>query len=132
MIAAVMLRLSGLAQDARYTTAARESIELVVPQLRKHPLASGQWLQALAVLDSAPREIAIIGDLQGPDTSALLAVAQGRYAPFQVVAAGLASRAPLLAGKTSLNGRATAYVCAGIACLPPITEADELARILEG
>ena len=33
-------------------------------------------------------------------------------------------------GKTSIDGRATAYACLGTACSAPVTEAAELRRVL--
>jgi uncharacterized protein YyaL (SSP411 family) len=44
----------------------------------------------------------------------------------QVVAAGELPASPALAGKTTRNGRPTAYACLGPECSPPLTDADAL------
>ena len=43
--------------------------------------------------------------------------------------AGLADHHPA-AGKTLIDGRATAYVCVGRICLPPVTAPEQLAELL--
>ncbi|HET9299399.1 MAG TPA: hypothetical protein VFO11_05600, partial [Candidatus Polarisedimenticolaceae bacterium] len=59
-----------------------------------------------------------------------LRVVRGRYLPRRVVACGVGSDLPLLAGKTLLAGRAVAYLCREYACQAPTAEAQELARLL--
>ena len=55
---------------------------------------------------------------------------RGRYLPRRVVACGMASDLPLLAGKALLDGRAAAYLCREYACEAPTAEPEELARLL--
>jgi hypothetical protein len=87
------------------------------------------------------REIAIVGAPRGADTAKLLDVVRGKFLPNKVVAlvdpdaadADLArEKIPLLAGKTALSGKATAYVCEGFVCKQPVGEAAALEAILEG
>lgn len=65
---------------------------------------------------------------------AMLAAAERRFAPDTLVL--LADPAadnslPVLAGKTAVDGRATAYICENFACLAPIRELDEFTRALD-
>jgi uncharacterized protein YyaL (SSP411 family) len=75
-------------------------------------------------------EVAIVGDLDDPATMALLEAASAGYAPNRVVAASSLrdgpSAVPLLANRTRLDGRPTAYVCRNFACRLPVTDPDAL------
>jgi uncharacterized protein YyaL (SSP411 family) len=55
----------------------------------------------------------------------------GRYLPNKVVACGEDSDIPLLAGRRTIDGRPTAYVCRNFTCRTPVTSPEELGRILE-
>jgi uncharacterized protein YyaL (SSP411 family) len=48
-----------------------------------------------------------------------------------VVAGGEQDGVPLLEGRTPVDGRAAAYVCEHFACKQPVTEASELAALLD-
>ena len=135
MAAAVLLKLAGLARDDHYRDGAQRALSLVQSMMAQYPLGFGQWLQALTYATSPPREIAIIGDPSAADSAALIGVARKGYQPFQVVAAGPPSAptkmVPMLRDRAKMDGRATAYVCAGYTCRQPVVESDELARLLE-
>ena len=80
----------------------------------------------------------IIGDPQAAATQALLETVHGRYLPNKVLVVArpdhvdeLSERIPLLAGRTQINGSATAYVCENHACQLPVTEPEALLRLLE-
>ncbi|MGB3904607.1 MAG: thioredoxin domain-containing protein, partial [Anaerolineae bacterium] len=75
------------------------------------------------------------GDPTAEDTRALLKVVYGHYRPSKVVAVGLPDDdgetvVPLLAGRSQLEGRATAYVCRRFTCERPATTPAELAEQL--
>jgi uncharacterized protein YyaL (SSP411 family) len=72
------------------------------------------------------REVAIVG----PDPGPLIDVVRGELRPHVVLAAGEADGVPLLADRPAIDGRATAYVCEHFACQAPVTEGEELARLL--
>ena len=130
MAAFVLTRLAGLAVELRYAERARRMLEPMQPLLSRYPLGFGQWLIALDQALAPPREIAVVGDPAAEDARALLAVCTAGYRPHQVVAAGPADAIPLLASRRSVEGRATAYVCAGFTCHPPVTEPEALQEML--
>ena len=79
-------------------------------------------------------EIMLVGDVDDPAFDALSAVVGDRYTPGLVLAGGPAEGADgfaLLAGRPTVNGRPTAYVCRHYVCEAPQVEPDGLAAQLE-
>jgi uncharacterized protein YyaL (SSP411 family) len=127
-----LLRLAKLAVEPRYAELARQSLGQVQPLMAQYPLGFGQWLVGLDDALSPGREVAIVGD----DAQALLEVCAMGYRPHQVVALGAPgdgdSTVPLLRHRDQVAGRATAYVCVGSFCHPPLSDAQALRALLEG
>jgi uncharacterized protein YyaL (SSP411 family) len=134
MAASVLLRLGALTGEGRYRDLAEAALRQAQPMMGAYPTAFAQWLSALDFALAAPREVAIVGDLQAADTRRLLEVAAKPYRPNQVLAAGPAgesSPVPLLAGREPQDGRAAAYVCEHFACRMPVTAPADLAALLD-
>jgi len=133
MATLVLLRLAALTGESRYRAAAERALATTTPYTVRYPTAFAQWLQATDFALAPVAEVAIVGDLDDPATRELLAVAGGGYAPNRVIAAaspedvnGHPSVVPLLADRTGLGGKATAYVCRDFACRLPVTDANAL------
>jgi hypothetical protein len=79
-------------------------------------------------------QIVIVGDRAAPDTKALLRVIHNGAPPasvLNVVAAGaMLPAAHPAAGKGTIGGVATAYLCDGPVCSPPVTDPAALAAAL--
>jgi uncharacterized protein len=73
------------------------------------------------------REVALVGDAREP----LEQVVRETFRPHIVLAGGAADGVPLLQGRSTVDGRAAAYVCERFACRRPVTEPDELRALLE-
>ncbi len=135
MAAYALLRLAGLAVETRYLDLAYHSLSQVQSLAARYPLGFTQWLIALDYALAHPYEIAIIGNPTAADTRALLDICTTGYRPHQIVALGPADAGPpslpSLEGRNQIQGRATAYVCVGFACLPPVTDPAELQALLE-
>jgi len=121
-----LLRLAALTGEHAYEERAVGVLRLLHELAAKHPQAFGHLLQALDFQLSPVQEVALAGE----DTSALARVVRGRFRPHLVLAGGAADGVPLLADRPPVNGRATAYVCEGFACKAPVTEPEELERLL--
>jgi uncharacterized protein YyaL (SSP411 family) len=138
MAAWALLRLGGLAVEPRYLDLARELLESIQPLLAKYPLGFGKWLCALDYALARSYEVAIIGDLDGAETHALLNAYNAGYRPCHVVAAGSteALGVRLLQNRDRVEERATAHVCVTSErqnlCLPPVTVPSELEALIEG
>jgi uncharacterized protein YyaL (SSP411 family) len=130
MATTVLLRLAALTGESRYREAAERALATTTPYTVRYPTAFAQWLQATDFALAPVAEVAIVGDLDDPATRELLEIAAGGYAPNRVVAAspltGEPSAVPLLAERTRLQGRPTAYVCRQLACRLPVTDTDAL------
>ena len=92
----------------------------------KHPQAFGHLLQALDFHLAAVKEVALVGGELDP----LERVVREAFRPHLVLAGGEPHGVPLLQGREPLGGRAAAYVCEHFACRAPVTEPEELERLL--
>ena len=121
-----------------YRQRAEDILEESSGGMERVPGAFGRLLCALDFSTSEPREVAVVGDPDAPDTRALVDTVYERYLPNKVVAGRApddeeaAGLIPLLAERPTRDGRATAYVCVQYACQTPTTEPEELARQLAG
>jgi uncharacterized protein len=122
MLAHVLLRLARIYGDDELERLAAGVLRIVHGALTRVPSAFGWALCALDLYLSPPRELAIIG--AAGDEIARVALAP--FDPNTVVAFGPSEAIPLLAGKGSVGGKPTVYVCERFACRAPVTEADAL------
>jgi uncharacterized protein YyaL (SSP411 family) len=122
MLASVLLRLSRLWADEELERRAVSVFRLAEPALRRAPGFFAWMLCGIDLWLSAPRELAIVGDVEAP-------VARRALEPFQpqtVVAVGPSADVPLLAGKGLVDGRPAVYVCERFVCRAPVTEPEEV------
>jgi uncharacterized protein len=124
-----LLRLAALTGDARYEEHGASVLRLFADLLRRSPLAFGHLLQALDFQLAPTREVALVG----PDTTELERAVRAAFRPHVVLAGGDgddAAGVPLLEGRTTLDGRAAAYVCERFTCRRPVSEPAELQALL--
>jgi len=129
MATLVLLRLAAFTGETRYALAAERALATVTSYLARYPSGFANWLSAAELAVSGIVELAIVGDPIEPATRALLDVARPRERRDLVVAVAAsadASTIPLLAGRTRIDGRPTAYVCRQFACRLPVTEPSGL------
>ncbi|MBY6242690.1 thioredoxin domain-containing protein [Methylosinus sp. Sm6] len=129
----VLARLYHLTGEDRYRARAESILDAFAGTVRRGLLGYSTLLSGAETLRDG-LQIVIIGARSAPDTAALLRVVHGASRPgrsLSVVAPGAAlpSGHPA-AGKTEIDGRATAYVCRGATCSLPIVEPDSLATAL--
>jgi uncharacterized protein len=121
-----LLRLAALTGEHRYEHHGESVLRLLHELAPRHPQAFAHLLQALDFHLAGTREVALVG----PDTGELEAVVRARFRPHIVLAGGEADGVPLLEGREPVDGRAAAYVCERFACKAPVTEPEELERLL--
>jgi uncharacterized protein YyaL (SSP411 family) len=121
-----LLRLAALTGEHRYEEQAVGVLRLLHELAPRHPQAFGHLLQALDFHLSPVREVALVGEGREP----LERVVRGAFRPHLVLAGGPADGVPLLRDRNPVDGRAAAYVCERFACQAPVTEPEELERLL--
>jgi len=121
-----LLRLAALSGEHGYEQRAVSVLRLLHELAAKHPQAFGHLLQALDFHLAPVKEVALVGDELGP----LERVVRGEFRPHLVLAGGAADGVPLLRDRPTVDGRPAAYVCEQFACQAPVTEPEELERLL--
>jgi uncharacterized protein YyaL (SSP411 family) len=121
-----LLRLAALTGEARYEDWAVGVLRLLHGPAGQYPQAFGHLLQALDFHLAAVKEVALVGD----DVAPFERVVRGEFRPHLVLAGGAADGVPLLQDRSPVDGRPAAYVCEQFACQAPVTEPEELARLL--
>jgi uncharacterized protein YyaL (SSP411 family) len=137
MAALVLVRLAALTGESRYREAADAAIATVTPFLTRYPTGFANWLSAAHLAVEGIDELAIVGDPADEQTQHLIvagyaaARGAGRNLVVAVSAEPDASAVPLMAGRTRIDGRPTAYLCRNFACRLPVTDAAALAAEFE-
>ena len=121
-----LLRLAALTGEHSYEEAALGPIRTLHEVAPQHPAAFGHLLQAIDFHVARVREVALVG----ADTAELQRIVRRAFRPHMVLAGGPADGVPLLQGRDTVDGRATAYVCEGFACRRPVTEPADLEALL--
>ncbi len=132
----VLLRLADLTGETALEELAVGALRVVGADMARFPQAFGTALIALDHHLADRREIAVAGAPDDPRTRALLAAARAAAGPFDAIAAGdpadpaAAAAAPLLEGRTLVDGAPAAYVCRRFTCLAPVTDPAALSAAL--
>ena len=128
-MAAALLAYSALTGRTQMRDAAAQALEWLASVIGKDVSLAGYAAATAETLVRVPFSIAIA--TTDPDAE-LVRVARRLGPPGAVVVSGApdAPGVPLLAGRSMLSGRATAYVCRGPVCDRPVTTVDELVDVL--
>ncbi len=127
--------MSALLQNEEYERKAEKIFLSFYDDVTQYGLNSGFMMQALHLYLSGAKQVAVVGVREDASTQAMLQCIRRGFFPNAVFAFAMEDapdkdRVPLLAGKTAIDGRATAYVCQHGSCLPPVTSVDELKGLL--
>ncbi|MDQ1637946.1 MAG: uncharacterized protein QOF62_1285 [Pyrinomonadaceae bacterium] len=135
--AEVLLRLGALTTNQDYQRRAATILRLTANGMLRYPSGFGRVLCALDFYLDTPKEIALIGPSDSPQTISLAREVWSRYLPNKVVAKAApqddaaANAISLLQGRIQLNGQPTAYVCEHFTCKKPVITPAELAAQLD-
>jgi uncharacterized protein YyaL (SSP411 family)/aryl-alcohol dehydrogenase-like predicted oxidoreductase len=134
--ARLLARLSYHLGDAALREEAVRALRAYGRAIARSPRAFATSLSAIDLLVEGPTELAIVGTPGRADHDDLRREMARHYLPNRIVAhldpaAGARSTAPLLEGKTLVEGRAALYVCRDFACQRPVTAPSEVGAVLE-
>jgi len=133
-----LLRLAAMLNHEALAQRGRRAVEAFHAQWSGTSQALPAMLCALALALEPSRQVVLVGDPAREDFQALGAVLQERLGPRRSVLAitGEADRAwwtqraPWLAEMKAIDGQATAYLCEHFTCQAPVTQPEELRRLL--
>jgi uncharacterized protein YyaL (SSP411 family) len=130
-----LLRLGRHFDSRDLTAAALRTLAAHRPMVEQAPSAFASLLVAADLAAEPGVQIAIVAERPGPDVDAFVAKVRGRFLPNRVIGLALPGSdtrgLPLLAARTTVNGRATAYLCRDYLCDAPTTDPAALERSLE-
>jgi uncharacterized protein YyaL (SSP411 family) len=134
-----LLRLAGITGDERFRDRAQKAVRAFGTPMKEASTSLPRMLCTVHALQSPPRQIVIAGDLNAPDTQALLRVVRARFLPDTVLMhahpesekAGLGEKFSAISQMKTREGKATAYVCENFICEFPETSPEKLAERLK-
>ncbi len=127
----VLPRLSRLLDNPDYWSMAERTLQSMGDSIRSQPQAHMNLLRALDFCLNPVAEIAVAGNPDDDDTSAMLRTIHGSFLPNKILALAEPGAAdaetgerliPLLKGKTMVAGKATVYVCENFTCKQPVND----------
>jgi len=132
-----LLRLGQILERKDYVDRAQRTLHLFRTFMEEVPAGFGQMLVALDVFLHPPVEVVLVGDLESGAFKELERVARSRWIPNRVIVhrpaddGGMVEKMiPMLKDRPA-KGDATAYVCREMTCSAPVTDGEELGRLLE-
>ena len=136
VVAMVLLRLFSFTREQRYHDLAERLFRVFRHVLAHNAYGASAILCALDWYLATSQEIVVVGTRGEAMTESLLSTVHRRYLPNHTVLVvesahpGEESDLPLAIGKTSVNGKPTAYVCQRQTCSPPVTDTHQLDLVL--
>ena len=130
--AEALIRLAALTGDWDTAEPTLALFRALGNTMAQHPSAFGRLLSALDLFLAPPKEVAIVAPPDTTEADGLLRLVLAAYLPNCVLAfrseddTTAADLVPLLAGRDTVGGSATAYVCERFTCKLPVTEPHAL------
>jgi uncharacterized protein YyaL (SSP411 family) len=132
-----MLRLARITGDTQLESKAAELEKAFSGRVSRDPSMFTQFMIGIDFALGPTYEIVLTGELQSKDFRRMLQEIRSRFLPNKVTffrQAGespITAIAPFTAGQSTVDGKATAYVCLNYACRKPATDAESLSQMLD-
>jgi len=133
-----LLRLARITGNHDFEEKAARIGRAFAASIRQAPFAYTQLMVALDFVIGPCYEVVIVGDPQSNDTGEMLDAIRRRFIPNKVVilrqieqeSPEIENIAPFTKNLTSIDGRATAYVCLNYHCKRPTTDTRTMLELL--
>jgi len=124
----LLLKLSKVTGDEKYERYSTKVLAIAAGQAKRYPQGFGRALSVMEFAFQPTKEIVLV-----EDNGEMARELWNLYLPNKVVAHGngKVSDLPLLAGRTPIDGKPTAYVCENMVCNRPVTSVAELKQLLD-
>lgn len=131
-----LIRLARITANSDFENKALKIVQSFSSNIKNSPLAHTQLMAALDFIFGPSYELVIAGKQHSPDTRQMLKALRTHFIPNKVVIFHPTGQGPsdieriaeFTKYQTSIEGRATAYVCLNHSCKSPTTD---IARMLE-
>ncbi len=132
------LRISRITGDAGMDKRVNDIYKAFRAQVDAMPSAFTQFLCGLDFAIGPSCEVIIAGDMNQPDTQALITALRKNFVPNKIVifrpqkeaSPDIETIAPLTQSHPAMNGRATAYVCNNFTCAQPTNDPQQMLDLL--
>jgi uncharacterized protein YyaL (SSP411 family) len=131
-----LLRLAALTDDEKLKKRVEEVFRTFRESLEQSPLEHTHLLCAVAFSLNSPAQI-VLASQEREEAQAFAAELSRHFMPNKVVAFSqpgateeLAALAPFITDKVPIQGKPTVYICENYTCKAPITDLEELRRVL--
>ena len=133
-----LLRLARITGNHDFEEKAARIGRAFATNVRQSPFAYTQLMVALDFAIGPCYEVIIVGDPQSDDTREMLDAIRRRFIPSKVVmlrqieqeSPEIEHIAPFTKNLTSIDGKATAYVCLNYKCKRPTTDTRAMLELL--
>ena len=129
-----LFKLAAFTDNSTYRNLADTLLKQVTESSLRYPTMFGRWLLAAGFGLANGKQVAVLGDVEDKDVEALINVLRAEYRPEMVVAASPyppSKDAPaLLEDRPLLKGKPVVYVCEGFVCKYPVSNPDDLEKLL--
>jgi uncharacterized protein YyaL (SSP411 family) len=134
-----LLRLAAMTGQPDLAARASDIGKAFSAPVREVPIGNTQLLVALDFAVGLSYEVVIVGDPDGDDTKAMLKALRSTFLPNKVVllkpeGAGtpITRLASFTGPHSTIDGKATAYVCRNQACELPTTDPGQMLNLMDG
>jgi uncharacterized protein YyaL (SSP411 family) len=132
----LLLRLYHYTGREDYLKRAEKTLRIYHDAMEQQPFGFARMLSALDFYLEKPKEIVVVGEKNDPNVQEVLNKIRALFLPnntIQLVEPGkpLDEISPLLQGKGQVDGKPTVYLCHNFTCSQPVTEWEDLRKLLE-
>jgi uncharacterized protein YyaL (SSP411 family) len=133
-----LIRLAHMTGETQYEQKAARLMRSFANDVSRAPSVCTQLMSALDFALGPSCEVILVGDPDKADTKTMLEVLRSRFAPRKVMLlhSSLAQRQgtryldAFTQGLTSIEGKATVYVCCNRVCNPPTTDPNKMMELI--